>query len=186
MTSTTSFSRMDQSTAAQWEHITRTGARNRGRVAETILRLLGTQATLNDGFAVTQLVHGLQTAARAEAAGADDELVVAALCHDIGKAITVPNHAAVAAEILRPYVRAEVAHVILAHQDFQSRYYNQHYGGDLDRRARWREAEWYGVAEAFADEWDQMSFDPAFPTPALSHYEPLVRRVFAEPRYFSP
>jgi len=36
------------------------------------------------GEPVTQLQHALQTAALAEAAGADDELVTAALLHDLG------------------------------------------------------------------------------------------------------
>ena len=47
---------------------------------------------ITDGFAVDQLTHCLQTAALAEQAGADDELVVASLCHDIGKAVSVSNH----------------------------------------------------------------------------------------------
>src|SRR4029453_7384647 len=37
-----------------------------------------------DGEPVTQLEHALQTAARAEAAGASDALVTAALLHDLG------------------------------------------------------------------------------------------------------
>ena len=36
------------------------------------------------GEPVTQLEHALQTAARAESAGADDELVTACLLHDLG------------------------------------------------------------------------------------------------------
>ena len=39
------------------------------------------------GDAVTQLEHALQTAALAEADGADDELVTAALLHDLGHLI---------------------------------------------------------------------------------------------------
>jgi predicted HD phosphohydrolase len=40
------------------------------------------------------------------------------------------------------------------------------------------------LAEQFADEWDQISFDPDYPTKPLSHFEPLVRQVFATPRTF--
>jgi predicted HD phosphohydrolase len=47
--------------------------------------------------------------------------VFAALCHDVGKAISVPNHPAIAAEILKPYVRPEVYEMIRVHQDFQGR-----------------------------------------------------------------
>jgi predicted HD phosphohydrolase len=175
---------MDQSTADHWLHITATGSSNRSRVPERILGLLQSQAELNDGFAVSQLIHGLQTAVRAEKAGVDEEFVIAALCHDLGKAISVPNHAAIAAEILQPYVRDEVFRVVHAHQDFQSRYYNQHFGGDLNRRERWRSEPWYELAATFTDEWDQLSFDPDYETPDLAHYAPLVRHVFGEPRYF--
>ena len=45
------------------------------------------------------------------------------LCHDIGKAVSVPNHPRIAAEILRPYVRDEVQWMIQVHQDFQGRHY---------------------------------------------------------------
>ena len=43
------------------------------------------------GEPVTQLQHALQTAALAEAAGADDELVTAALLHDLGHLVQVPG-----------------------------------------------------------------------------------------------
>ena len=62
------------------------------RVAERVLAMLRSLADITDGFAVDQLTHSLQTATRAEEAGADNEMVVASLCHDIGKAVSVPNH----------------------------------------------------------------------------------------------
>ena len=93
---------------------------------------------VTDGFAVDQLRHSLQTATRAERAGADDDMVVAALCHDIGKYVSVPNHPRIAAEILRPYVRDEVVDVIRTHQDFQGRHYYHHFGGDPDAREQYR------------------------------------------------
>jgi hypothetical protein len=40
------------------------------------------------------------------------------------------------------------------------------------------------LAEQFADECDPTSFDPGYPTEPLSHFEPLVRKVFATPRSF--
>ena len=55
-------------------------------------------------------------------------------CHDIGKAISVPNHPAIAAEMIRPYVRDEVYEMIRVHQDFQGRHYYAHFGGDPDAR----------------------------------------------------
>ncbi|MHB8680972.1 MAG: HD domain-containing protein [Acidimicrobiales bacterium] len=181
MTTTTSFRRMDESTAEQWAAIGAQTFENQGRVADTILSMLQGLAAITDGFAVDQLTHSLQTATRAQEAGADDDMVVAALCHDVGKFVSVPNHPKIAAEILRPYVRDEVFHVILTHQDFQGRHYYHHFGGDPDAREQYRGEPWFALGERFADDWDQTSFDPDYPTKPLSHFEPLVRQVFATP-----
>jgi predicted HD phosphohydrolase len=43
---------------------------------------------------------------------------------------------------------------------------------------------WYALAEQFADEWDQNSFDPDYPTKPLSHFEPMVREVFSSLKQF--
>jgi len=179
------FTRMDESTAEQWAVIGAETARNQGRVADRVLMLLRSLGEITDGFATDQLTHCLQTATRAERDGADDEVVVASLCHDIGKAISVPNHPGIAAEILRPYVRPEVYDMIRVHQDFQGRHYYAHFGGDPDAREKHREAlapEVFELSERFADLWDQTAFDPAYDTLPLEHFEPLVRKVFAQAR----
>ncbi|HXW33205.1 MAG TPA: HD domain-containing protein [Acidimicrobiales bacterium] len=181
MTTTTSFRRMDESTAEQWAVIGAETSQNQGRVADQVLDMLRGLSTVTDGFAVDQLTHCLQTATRAERAGADPEMVVASLCHDIGKYVSVPNHPRIAAEILRPYVRDEVVQVITAHQDFQGRHYYHHFGGDRGARDRYRDEAWFSLGERFADEWDQTSFDPDYPTEPLEYFEPLVRKVFASP-----
>src|SRR5437867_2241835 len=112
---TDTFTRMDASTAEQWEHIASEHARNQGRVADRVLWLLRSLSELTDGFATDQLTHSLQTATRAERAGADREVVAASLCHDLGKAVSVANHPAIAAEMLKPYVRDEVCWMIKVH-----------------------------------------------------------------------
>jgi predicted HD phosphohydrolase len=182
MTQTTTpgtFTRMDASTAEQWAVIGQESFANQGRVAERVLGLLRSLADVTDGFAVNQLTHCLQTATLAERNGADDELVVASLCHDIGKANSVPNHPMIAAEILKPYVRDEVYQVIRVHQDFQGRHYYAHFGGDPNARDQYREEPWFALAERFADEWDQIAFDPDYDTLPLEHFEPRVRAQIA-------
>jgi predicted HD phosphohydrolase len=176
------FTRMDESTAEQWAQIGVEHAKNQGRAAERVLMLLRSLGEITDGFITDQLTHCLQTATRAERDGADTEVVVASLCHDIGKAISVPNHPAIAAEILKPYVRDEVYWMIRAHQDFQGRHYYGHFGKDPNAREAWAGNDWYGLAEQFADDWDQTSFDPDYPTEPLEHFEPMVREVFSRPK----
>ena len=179
-----SFTSMDVSTAEQWGAIGTETTKNQGRVADRVLALLESLADVVDGFAVDQLTHSLQTATRAERAGADDELVVASLCHDIGKAVSVPNHPRIAAEILRPYVSDETFQMILAHQDFQGRHYYEYIGQDPNAREKYVGQPWYPLAEQFADDWDQTSFDPDYPTKPLAHFEPMVREVFGSLRSF--
>ena len=176
-----SFTRMDESTREEWMIIAGKTMEHQPRVAETVLAMLRQLSDIVDGFSLDQLSHCLQTAARAEAAGADEEVIVASLVHDIGKVVSVPNHPKIAAEILRPYVRAEVVEMIAAHQDFQGRHYYEHLGMDPNARDRYQGEEWYSLAEQFADEWDQTSFDPNGPLPSLEHFEPMIRRVFSTP-----
>lgn len=176
---------MDVSTEEQWRHIGRETQKNQSRVAEGVLAMLRSLETVVDGFAVDQLTHCLQTATRAERAGADKEVVVAALCHDIGKAISVPNHPAIAAEILKPYVREEVYWMIQVHQDFQGKHYYAHFKLDPNAREKYRGAPHFDLAARFADEWDQTAFDPDYDTLPLEHFEPLVREVFANPAFIA-
>lgn len=170
---------MDGSTREQWMVIAEKTMAAQPRVARQILDMVKGLSVISDGFSVDQLVHALQTATRAERDGADEEIIVAALLHDVGKLISVPNHPRIAAEILRPYVRPEVFAMIAYHQDFQGRYYYSYLGLDPDLRDRHRSEPWYELAEKFADQWDQKAFDPAYPSESLDHFEPMVERVFA-------
>jgi len=177
-TTATTFTRMDESTAEQWGVIGHETMAAQPDVAEHVLALLRNLDGMVLGFAVDQLTHCLQTATIAERAGADDELVVASLCHDVGKYVSVANHPAIAAEMLRPFVREEVYHAIRAHQDFQGKHYYEFLGLDPNAREQYRGEPWFELCEQFADEWDQVAFDPDGETYTLEHFEPMVRRVF--------
>src|SRR5262249_37209676 len=158
----TTFTRMDESTAEQWAVIGKQTFEHQDRVAERALAMLRSLAEITDGFAVDQLTHSLQTATLAERAGADEEVVFASLLHDVGKAVSVPTHPEIAAAILRPYVRPDVYNMIRAHQDFQGRHYYAHFGGDPNAREQYRGEPWFELAERFADDWDQIAFDPDY------------------------
>ncbi len=146
------------------------------------LKLLGNSM---QGYRVSRFEHSLQTATRAEADGADIEMVVAALIHDIGDDLAPANHSEMAAAIIRPYVRAEVTWVVAMHGTFQLYYYGDKLDLDRDARERHRGHQWFGTCERFCERWDQMSFDPAYPSKPLSHFEPMVREIFTR-RAFDP
>ena len=100
---------MDESTAEQWAVIGKETVEQPGPGRRPGARTCcGRSADITDGFAIDQLTHCLQTATLAERAGADDEVVVAALLprHRQGRQRAEPPE--IAAAILKPYVRAEV------------------------------------------------------------------------------
>jgi len=156
-----------------------------GRVLENLRKLDHSVA----GYPVSRLRHCLQAATRAMKDGADEEMIVAALIHDIGDELAPYNHAEVAAAILRPYVRPEVTWIVAQHGLFQNYYYVHHFGGDRNARERWRHHPWYEGCVHFCAAWDQCSFDPDYPTEPLATFEPVLRRIFTraphDPRYFS-
>ncbi len=149
-----------------------------GRVADRMLVLLRSMDQLHQGFVVSQLDHALQTATRAERDGADLDMIVASLCHDVGKTFSNMNHPAVAAEMLRPWVSDEAYWVVKYHQDFQGRHYYARIGMDPDLRLRHVDHPAYALGEKFADVWDQTAFDPDYDSESLEHFEPMVREVF--------
>jgi len=150
-------------------------------VPERLLAVLRSTDKLVQGFQVTQLVHGLQTATMAERAGADLDMVVASLFHDVGKMISNANHPAIAAEMIRPWVSDEAYWVVKVHQDFEGMHYYARMGLDPMVRLKYAVHPYYELAERFADEWDQNAFDPDYPTLPLEHFEPMVHEVFGRP-----
>ncbi len=170
---------MDQGRVEDWLAIGREVAERQSRMPEKIKSMLNMLAEQVDGFSIDQLQHGLQTATRAHRDGASEELVVAALCHDIGKVISIENHPAIAAEILKPYVSVETYEIIRTHQDFQGRHYYALMGKDAEARRQHEHEPWFELATRFTDEWDQTSFDPEYDTLPLEFFEPMIDRVFA-------
>ena len=134
-----------------------------------------------EGYPVSRLEHSLQTATRARRDNADDELVLAALIHDMGDLLAPYNHAAVAAAVIRPYVREEVHWIVEQHGLFQTYYYVHHMGGNRHMRERLREHRWYEACAHFCEHYDQCSFDPKYTSLPLPEFEPLVREIFSRP-----
>ena len=150
-------------------------------VPDRILALLRSMRGLMQGFQIDQLEHCLQTATRAERAGADVDMIVASLCHDMGKTISNANHPAIAAEMIRPWVSPDAYWVVKVHQDFQGLHYYARMGLDPMMRRKHEDHPAYELAARFADEWDQTAFDPDYDTFPLEHFEPMVREVFSRP-----
>ena len=136
------------------------------------------------GYQVDRFQHCLQSATRALRNGEDDEMVVAALLHDVGDPIAPENHSAVAADILRPYVSDRTHWIIRHHGLFQGYYYFHHLGADRDAREAFRGHEWFDDCAAFCEEYDQNCFERNHDTMALEEFEPMVRELFSRDSRF--
>ena len=174
------FTRMDESDREQWMHIVSETVALQPSVPDGILRQLESMGDLYAGFGVSQLHHALQTATMAKRDNASDEIILAALCHDVGKTISILNHAEIGAAILRPYVSDATYRIVLTHQDFQGRHYYEYLGMPSNLREQHRNEPWFAAAEQFTDEWDQAAFDPSYPVLPLGEFAPLVRQYFSK------
>ncbi|MEM7340149.1 MAG: HD domain-containing protein [Actinomycetota bacterium] len=174
------FTAMERGTAQDWALI---DAHTTDLAAGQADRVLGWLEAM-DGpspYQVSRLEHSLQSATRAEADGAELEMIVAALVHDVGDEISPHNHSEVGAAIIRPYVSDRTHWIVKHHGLFQGYYWMHHYGQDRNERDRHHAHEWYDACVHFCAEWDQNCFDPSFVSAPLSYFEPLVRDVFARP-----
>lgn len=145
-------------------------------------RLLAALKELDEeetAYPVNRYVHSLQAATRAWEAGEDEELIVAALLHDLGDTLAPFNHGELAAAILKPYVSERVHWIVTHHCVFQGYYYNHHLGGDRHAREKYKGNPYYGDCVRFCHDYDQAAFDPDYPTKPLEFFEPMLRRVFS-------
>ena len=141
-------------------------------------------ATL-EGYQVSRLEHSLQTATRALNDKAEDEMIVAALLHDIGDELAPLNHSEYAAAVLKPYVSEKTHWIVEKHGEFQMYYYAHHLGGNKNQREKYKGHKYYQDTVNFCENWDQKSFDPNFKSLNLRSFEPLVKKIFSRKPYSS-
>ena len=155
------------------------------------------------GEDVTGLAHALQCAALATGDGASDELVVAALFHDVGWFLTEDrdgeapsgDHAALGARILSPLFGPSVAQPVALHvlakrwrctvdpdyfdelsETSQETFVDQ--GGPLgtDERARFEAHPGFDTAMALRS-WDDRAKEPSLEVADLASYRELAASV---------
>lgn len=130
---------MKDGTAEEYRFLERLEEQFNAGLVDRLMQALQNLEHGLSGYQVSRLEHSLQTAARAEADGGDDDLVVGALLHDLGDELAPCNHSQLAASIIRPYVSAEVTWIVHHHGLFQKVYYAQHFGEDPNERERYRD-----------------------------------------------
>ena len=138
-----------------------------------------------EGYQVSRLEHSLQSATRALHAGESEEMIVAALLHDIGDELAPMNHSEYAASILKPYVSEKTHWIVEKHGEFQAYYYAHHLGGNRNKRDKYKGHKYFDACVNFCEKYDQCSFDPNYESYPLEKFEPMVRNIFARKPYSS-
>ena len=155
------------------------------KTAERILDFMSNLTETLEGYQVSRLEHSLQSATRAYKNGESEEMVVAALLHDIGDELAPMNHSEYAATILKPYVSEKTHWIIEKHGEFQMYYYAHHLGGDRNERDKYKDHKYYKDTINFCEKYDQNSFDPDYESKPLEFFKPLVKKVFSRKPYSS-
>ena len=146
---------------------------------DRLINFMSNLSNTLEGYQITRLEHSLQTATRALNDKAGDEMIVAALLHDIGDELAPLNHSEYAAAVLRPYVCEKTHWIIEKHGEFQMYYYAHHLGGNKNQRDKYKGHKYYQDTVNFCENWDQKSFDPNFKSLPLKDFEPFVRKIFS-------
>ena len=176
------FLRMQDSTQADWQLIGGEFMQFASGLPDRVIKHLQILEGDYGGFPVDRYTHSLQTATRALRDGRDEEYVVCALLHDIGDTLGSFNHPDIAAAILKPFVSDENHWMVQHHGIFQGHYFFHHIGLDRNLRDGFLAHPCYERTAEFCELYDNPAFDPKAETLPLSEFEPMLRRLMAQPR----
>ena len=151
--------------------------------ADRLIKFMSGLSNTLEGYQITRLEHSLQTATRALNDKADEEMIVAALFHDIGDELAPLNHSEYAGTVLRPYVSEKTHWIIEKHGEFQMYYYAHHLGDNRNQRDKYKGHKYYKDTIDFCENWDQKSFDSNFKSMSLKEFEPFVKKIFSRKPY---
>lgn len=179
-----SFIRMEDGTAEEYEFLDGLEDQYKAGLVDRLIEALSKLEHSLSGYQINRLEHCLQAATRAYEAGENEQVIVAALLHDIGDELAPYSHSEMAAAILRPFVSDEVYWVVRHHGIFQMYYYAHHCGGDRNARDRYRDHPHYEAAVHFCANYDQNCFDPDYESKPLEFFRPILERVFDRPSAF--
>ena len=153
------------------------------KTSDRILDFMSNLTETLEGYQVSRLEHSLQSATRAYKNGESEEMVVAALLHDIGDELAPMNHSEYAASILKPYVSEKTHWIIEKHGEFQMYYYAHHLGGNRNKRDDYKDHKYYNDTINFCEKYDQNSFDPNYKSLPLEFFRPIVKKIFSRKPY---
>ena len=178
-----SFTEMKHGTKEDYLFLDKHEKNFASKTADRIIKFMSKLTESLEGYQISRLEHSLQSATRALRAGENEEMIVAALLHDIGDELAPMNHSEYAAAILKPYVSEKTHWIVQKHGEFQAYYYAHHLGGDRNKRDKYKDHQYYQATIDFCEKYDQGSFDPNYQSLPLEHFAPMLRRIFSRKPY---
>jgi len=178
-----SFTEMKNGTKDDYLFLDRHEKNFASKTADRILKFMSGLTETLEGYQISRLEHSLQSATRAYKNGESEEMVVAALLHDIGDELAPMNHSEYAAAILKPYVSERTHWVVEKHGEFQMFYYAHHLGRDKNKRDKYKGHKYYQATIDFCEKYDQNSFDPNYKSLPLDFFKPMVKKIFSRKPY---
>jgi predicted HD phosphohydrolase len=176
------FNRMDESTQADWQIIGGEFMQFAKGLPDRVLAHLKLLEGDYGGFPIDRYTHCLQTATLALKDGRSDEYVVCALLHDIGDTLGSFNHPDIAAAILKPFVNEADLFMVQNHGIFQGYNFFHYIGMDRNLRDNFKSSPHYSHTEEFVALYDNRAFDAKLETFPMIEFEPILRRVMAQPK----
>jgi len=178
-----SFTEMKNGTKEDYLFLDNNEKNFANKTAERIIEFMSNLTETLEGYQVSRLEHSIQSATRAYRNGESEEMIVAALLHDIGDELAPMNHSEYAATILKPYVSERTHWIIEKHGEFQMFYYAHHLGGDRNKREKYKDHKYYQDTINFCEKYDQNSFDPNYKSLPLDFFKPMVKKIFSRKPY---
>jgi predicted HD phosphohydrolase len=174
------FTRMDQGTDEDFKILKRVHESTLKQLPDRLMGMLN-DLSGDQAYNLNRKDHSLQTATRALRDGANEELIVVALFHDVGEALGPMNHGEIAAAILHPFISENNYNMVKYHGLFQTYFFAAHLGFDPNARERYKSQPWYQQTVDFCAKYDEVSFDTAYKNEPMSTFEPMVRRLLNRP-----
>ncbi|MCP4375862.1 MAG: HD domain-containing protein [bacterium] len=179
---TVAFKKLEDGTQEEYAYLNQLEAEYCKGLTGRLMNAMRALKNSLSGYRINRLDHCLQGATRAHRAGESDEMIVTVLLHDIGDELAPHSHSELAAAILRPFVSDKLYWIVKHHGIFQMYYFAHHCGGNRNAREIYKDHQWYQDAVDFCHNYDQNCFDPDYDSESLEFFEPILRRVVANPR----
>ncbi|UOQ95110.1 HD domain-containing protein [Halobacillus shinanisalinarum] len=172
------FRKMVEGTKEEFEYLEKLEEGFNTGLPDRLLKKLDELKNSFSGYRISRYEHSLQSATRAYQNNEDEDMIVAALLHDIGDELAPHTHGEMVAAILKPFVSEKATWIVKHHGVFQQHYMAHMTETEKNARDIFKDNPFYQACVNFCENYDQNCFDPDFEYLPVEFFEPMVRKVF--------